>query len=97
MNCLCGHSESCIYCSLEVDGSLLRKREKKASKMKISDKTLQEVIDVLRATGSPDGQSMNDDLANMLQFGVKNRDPGNGQSCHLCNKLVGGDPSHKCW
>ena len=81
MNCLCGHSESCIYCSLEVDGSLLRKIEKKA----------------LRATGSPDGQSMNDDLANMLQFGVKNRDPGNGQSCHLCNKLVGGDPSHKCW
>jgi len=65
--------------------------------MKLTDETIQTVIDVLRATGSPSGQSTNDDLADMLQFGIEGRDESDGHRCCFCEKLVGGDTSHKCW
>lgn len=65
--------------------------------MKLTAQTIQEVIDCLRATGGPDGESTNDDLAAMLQFGVESRDESDGHRCTFCEQLVGGDRNHKCW
>lgn len=61
-------------------------------------KTLQEVISALREIGGGSSyQSQENDLANILQFGLEGRDGGDGHRCIFCALLCGGDQSHKCW
>lgn len=36
-------------------------------------------------------------LADMLQFGLDGADDHDGHRCRMCDTLVGGDRTHRCW
>jgi len=66
--------------------------------MRLTSKTEQLIIDDLRRLGGgPKNINHLNALADMLQYGRDGIDESDSHRCRFCEKLQGGDSSHRCW